>query len=610
MASRRIRFKLIATFFFISLFSVSIIGILVFFADRSSLLSETEVSLQVIANTQSQDIQHFFSQLETRAIDFSSDGFIRESTKTLTQESNEKVKEELVQHLRNNKLPLDASLFVIEVFDLKGSLLATTGSYQAASFDVSKQILENLSPDTAVLSPYLTHESPRGLQKVLVALAPIVDKETNQRLGYIANHYFLDSLTDILRMKKTNPSFDQLLGWKTLESNLVSSGDVLIAVSDPEDENFLNKTTDLHVFGTVCGNTASVRQYISHNGKEATGIAHCVNAKNYLIVEVESQEIFTRLFETVRNMVAVAIVTVVLMTVLSLFPVRKIIYPLEELRGAVRYFGEGKGLRSFVYDKKDEIGELFQSFKQMTENIQMVEQRRRDFISIVSHQMRTPLTSIRLYMELLRNSLKRPKVVQKEFMDSIDISVDQMTHLISDLLNVSRIEAGKLRIHPVLVDLSEIIGQVLEEISPLAQQSRCTIHVTSKNPLASVVLDRDFFHQILRNLIVNAIKYSREDVCEVSLFVDEIKENKRSFLRIRVQDAGIGIKREDQAHIFEKFFRSETARKRNTEGTGLGLYVAKMILDQTGGFISFKSEEGIGTVFTVLIPKTGMSSQK
>ena len=128
--------------------------------------------------------------------------------------------------------------------------------------------------------------------------------------------------------------------------------------------------------------------------------------------------------------------------------------------------------------------------------------------------------------------------------------------------------------------------------------------------MVPIALDRDFLHQVLRNLIVNAIKYRRKVTCEVIVSVDEIKGREMTFLRIQVKDKGIGIKPEDQVHIFEKFFRSETARKQNTEGIGLGLYVAKMILDQAGGSISFKSEEGVGTVFTILIPKTGMSLQE
>ena len=265
MKSRRIRFKLIATFFFISLFSVFSIGVLVFFDSRSNLLSETQDFLQTIASTQSQSIQDYFDQLETRAVDFSSDGFILERTKILANTFDEQTKQQLVEGLRTNKLSLDPSLFLIEIFDTDGTLLATTGFFQTASFDVPAQELKAIPSDTAVLSRYINHESPRGRVPALVALAPITDKQTGERLGYIANHHFLDSLTTMVRGANEVYSFSHLLDWKTLELNLVSGDGMLVVVSDPANEKFLNKKVVLSVYDDICGGNTSVSPYISHN---------------------------------------------------------------------------------------------------------------------------------------------------------------------------------------------------------------------------------------------------------------------------------------------------------------------------------------------------------
>jgi hypothetical protein len=160
----------------------------------------------LISGTQSQYLQEVFDQFKVRTADFSSDGFIRESTQTLVHGPDEETKNKLVEYLRKNKVPLDPSLFLIEVFDPQGILLATTGSDQAVSLDISRQKLEASPVGTAILSRYITHESFRGSVPVLVAMTAIIDRQTNQRLGYIANHYFIDSLSQILREEKEHYS--------------------------------------------------------------------------------------------------------------------------------------------------------------------------------------------------------------------------------------------------------------------------------------------------------------------------------------------------------------------------------------------------------------------
>jgi len=194
-------------------------------------------------------------------------------------------------------------------------------------------------------------------------------------------------------------------------------------------------------------------------------------------------------------------------------------------------------------------------------------------------------------------------------MEDIYQSNQRMIKLVNDLLNVSRLDTGVLKIDPKLVQFEKIIEHVIEDQKVLIAKKQCK--VTFKKPkkkLPTVLLDESLIKQVIHNLLTNAIRYSKSIKGKILIKLELRDENKDYLLT--VSDNGIGIPKNKQRHIFEKFFRTDEARKMESEGSGLGLYISKMIIESSGGRIWFESKENKGTKFYVSIPLKGMKQKK
>jgi len=232
------------------------------------------------------------------------------------------------------------------------------------------------------------------------------------------------------------------------------------------------------------------------------------------------------------------------------------------------------------------------------------EEMKDEFISITSHQLRTPITSIRLFTEMLRNE-KIGSLSDKygEYLDNIYYSAKRVTQLVDDFLNVSRLETGKLEVRLQLVQFENLIQNVINEVSPLAGIRKCClVFQRPETKLSKILIDSDLIRQVLHNLLTNAIRYSPERECDILVKLEQ--KNNEEYL-ISVRDSGIGIPEKAKPSIFEKFFRADNAKKIETEGAGLGLYIAKMIMKVLNGKIWFESEENKGSTFYVSLPMTG-----
>jgi len=238
-----------------------------------------------------------------------------------------------------------------------------------------------------------------------------------------------------------------------------------------------------------------------------------------------------------------------------------------------------------------------------------IKEMKTEFISIASHQLRTPLTSIKLFMEMLANERDGTlNKKQKEYVSDVRESTERMISLVNNLLNVSRLEEGKLKIEPRSDDLIYFIKDVIHGVMQLANDKNIEIKYNyPQKELPPVKIDRTLLHQVVHNLLTNAIKYSpsgQNAVIEVNL-----KNRKNDYL-ISVKDSGIGISQEERKRIFEKFFRSDNAVKAHAEGSGLGLYVAKIIIESSGADMWLRSRKGKGTTFYISIPHEGMSKKE
>ena len=250
-----------------------------------------------------------------------------------------------------------------------------------------------------------------------------------------------------------------------------------------------------------------------------------------------------------------------------------------------------------------------------------VDRAKTEFVSLASHQLRTPLTSINWYIEMLQAGdagVLNDK--QKEFLTEVYQGSHRMVQLVNDLLNGSRLETGRLKIEPVPTDLADFLKGILKEMEPQTREKHC--HLALELPekeIAKLAVDTVLLRQVIINFLTNAIRYSSGDkagVVTVSLIVSPEKYT------IQVKDNGIGIPKDVQPRIFEKFFRADNARAIIADGNGLGLYLAKQIMESSGGTIGFSSSparnashsdaggEGSGSTFYATIPLSGMKSKE
>ncbi len=224
------------------------------------------------------------------------------------------------------------------------------------------------------------------------------------------------------------------------------------------------------------------------------------------------------------------------------------------------------------------------------------EQMKNDFVSFVSHQLRTPLSGVKWMLELAMDGAEDPEGMRSYIQDA-RVSTERLIGLVNDLLDVSRLERGKLQINYESVDLAELTQGVVKELSPLTLEKEQSVFVNIEENLPKLASDAQLLRQVVLNLSSNAIKYTKPGgKIQIKIRLDQ------QCILWEIQDNGIGIPKSDMGKLFEKFYRAGNVLSVETEGTGLGLYLVRLIVERLGGNISCKSEEGVGSTFRIALP--------
>ncbi|MFA5870844.1 MAG: ATP-binding protein [Candidatus Paceibacterota bacterium] len=225
-----------------------------------------------------------------------------------------------------------------------------------------------------------------------------------------------------------------------------------------------------------------------------------------------------------------------------------------------------------------------------------IDRLKSDFISIASHQLRTPLTGIQWVVERFTKK-ENLSLKGKEYLNDVHMSARRLTELVDLLLNLSRIEAGRVLVRPESLEIVGFIKHFLDEVTPLQDKKELKIVFTNHPSELFVKTDKIALHNIVQNLISNAIEYTPK-MGRIEVIV---KKNDGTFT-IKVQDTGIGIPKSEQIYIFQKFVRASNAKLYKTDGTGIGLYISERATYSLGGKIWFESEENKGSTFYVELP--------
>ena len=222
-----------------------------------------------------------------------------------------------------------------------------------------------------------------------------------------------------------------------------------------------------------------------------------------------------------------------------------------------------------------------------------------DFVTLASHQLRTPLSAVKWYSEiLLSGKYGKLSLKQREYIEEMYRSNARAINLINDLFDVSRIQEGQIHLEFRPTRVEKVIEEVIDSLETLIRVSRVVINFEILNgPLPEIETDQEKLKRIMTNLLSNSIKYTAAEG-RVRLAV----EKKSNHLLISMVDSGVGIPKNDYVKIFRKFFRGVNVVKLSPDGTGLGLFITKSLVEAMGGKIGFKSEEGKGTEFYFTLP--------
>lgn len=305
-----------------------------------------------------------------------------------------------------------------------------------------------------------------------------------------------------------------------------------------------------------------------------------------------------RLLSYRMNSFSVLLVIAVMLgsVVLIAYLYRKVSRPIERLAETARELAEGNWHVRVPAAGADELANLAAAFNEMARKLAELDRTRLEFVSIASHQLKTPLTGVQWVIERLL-AKEQMSANAREYLSEARTACHRLAELVDLLLNLSRIEGGGIRVSPRSLELVEFIRKILHEYSAICAKRNIALIFRRHPERLEVITDSNILRNIVQSLISNAIEYNvGGGEVEVSL------EVRAPIFRLAVRDTGIGIPQDEQPRIFEKFFRASNAKLVKTDGTGIGLYIAHQAARLLGGEIYFESEELKGTTFVVNLP--------
>lgn len=295
-------------------------------------------------------------------------------------------------------------------------------------------------------------------------------------------------------------------------------------------------------------------------------------------------------------MLIAGVIIIVISILVSVFCSARFSHPMvkmaDSLDGIIReYTTELPEQKSF-----SELENVSTKFNEVIQKLHAIDESRQEFVSNVSHELKTPLTSMKVLADSLNGSDDVPIEMYKEFMVDIGDEIDRETKIINDLLSLVRMDKSGAQLNVSAVNINELIEHILKRLKPIAEKANIEVVFESFRPIVAEV-DEVKFTLVITNLVENAIKYNNEGGwVHISLNSDH------QFFFIKVEDNGLGIPEDSAPHIFERFYRADKSHSREIGGTGLGLAITKSAIAMHNGEIKVRSKLGEGSTFDVRIP--------
>lgn len=315
-----------------------------------------------------------------------------------------------------------------------------------------------------------------------------------------------------------------------------------------------------------------------------------------LVYISQAQEIYESL-RTLRSQTLLWMLLVAASAlIISMFVVRTITQPIGELSAGISRMSRGDLSSRVEVRGKNEFAQLASAFNSMCERLEKLDMSRNQFVSNASHELKTPLSTMKILLETLLYQDTYDPQMQKEFLTDINKEIDRLNRIVSDLLTLVNIDSDGMHLNASELRLRDVVAEQVKRLSPLARERGIELSCLIRDPCETVG-DSLKLQQVFYNVIDNAIKYTPRGG---EVHVELSRAGKRAV--VRVEDTGIGIPAEDLPHIFDRFYRVDKARSRETGGTGLGLSIVRQIVLLHNGDIRAESEENKGSTFIIELP--------
>ena len=431
--------------------------------------------------------------------------------------------------------------------------------------------------------------------------AYIVDEEKFSQLIIPALFYdqqlniiVADSTGKILLKTNNVPDYSESANIEVLtgEADIGSISTDLFNQTNDKNEFYLDQEGNMN--GTI-REKAMVHGHVVHNGDNRLGyvVAYSSTVREDAIISV------------VRRAITNSIIVVMIAAVLAAYIMtEKLIRPIRLITEAAKNYGKGDFSDRISVEGNDEVAELSAALNNMAESLDSLEKMRNSFLANISHDLRTPMTTISGFIDGITSGAI-PEDKHEYYLGVISAEVHRLSRLVTQLLDVSRLESGERKFNFTNFDIAEMARIILISFEQKIENKRLDVGFETDSDEMYVIADEDAVYQVLYNLCHNAIKFSKEG----GKFIIRIKNTSDRKIQISVFDEGQGISQENTKMVFDRFFKTDTSRGLDKNGVGLGLYISKTIMDAHDEKIWVESEEDKNCEFFFTL-KPGTAPQK
>ncbi len=388
-------------------------------------------------------------------------------------------------------------------------------------------------------------------------------------------------------------------------------GNTLICTEDgscihdqkPVSKNILNAldgANEYQEYGRLGGIYSSMHYTVG----KAIRVGENDNIIGYVFAST-SANAMGELLSNIFKMFLIATIIALLLSSIVIYLLTSILArPLKQMSAAAKSFGRGDFSTRISYHSSDEVGELANSFNQMADSLSELETMRKNFIANVSHELKTPMTTIGGFIDgILDGTIDKQN--QEHYLRIVSDEVGRLSRLVKAMLNVAKIEAGETKINASAFNISEIIFSTIFSFEKKIEDKNIDIRGLAQMEKMLVYGDKDLIHQVFYNLIDNAVKF-----CNTDGYLEFIAKVENGKCYIHVKNSGSGLSKEELNHVFDRFYKTDKSRGLDKNGVGLGLHIVKSIVDMHCGEITVGSVKGEYTEFIVRLPIYSESDAK